>query len=106
MVCCCCLSGVIIASVVVLIIAYLAYMGVFRKIQIKKTKFGPCSLLVTDYQGVYYKIGDAFTKSDLLTKDIFKKSICCGLYYDDPSSLDKNQFPRASIALIVDPSEL
>lgn len=79
----------ILIIVVVLIIAavsYLAYMGVFNKLEAKQAKTGPYTIAYEEYIGSYSLTGPIFEKiTRSLKTDGIETSRGLGIYFDDPS---------------------
>lgn len=101
MICCVCWIGVVVAGIIAAFAAFLAYMGVFKKINVVKCQFGPALVVYTEYQGPFDKIQPVYKKTLSVAQSVFKNTKSGGFYYDNPYSLAKNELPRACVAVFV-----
>lgn len=97
---------VVLAVLFILSILYLNYMGVLTPIEIKSKRVARSLLLYCEYVGHYKNIGSVFENLGKNVKPLFKPNDqLCGIYYDDPNTLEDRSRSRAVCGILIEEDE-
>lgn len=94
-----------ILSLILIILVFLAYMGVFTKLRVIRTKLGPLKIFYLEYIGEYKKIGPKYNKICTDMSIYFKFARPVGIFYDSPDQIEDLSKCRAVIGFLVNPGE-
>lgn len=96
---------IISAAIVVVLLAFLAYEGLFQKPQIVPAEEGGYLMMGMDHRGAYYKIGDVFEKvKEQVKQQGITDAKFAGVYFDDPGTTAEDSL-KSFAAVIVNTSE-
>lgn len=87
-------------------IVYFNRMGFLSPVPVKEKRLPKSLLLFTEYVGDYRKIGSVFENLTKTVKPKFKPTNNnCGIFYDDPSTLEDRSKARAACGLLIEEDE-
>ena len=91
----------IILFIILIIVAFLAYMGLFNNVTIIEKEIGPYTFAYEDFTGDYAKTGPVFDEVyDKLIHNKIKNTNGLGIYYDNPEIILKENL-KSRIGSIV-----
>lgn len=92
--------------VVVLLVSFLAYMGMFKKVTVKIEKKGPYDFAFVEHIGDYSKVSEPMNKLDSYLRQAgFNPTVGIGVYYDNPKMVEKSKL-RSEVGSVIPTSEL
>lgn len=98
--------GITLVALIVIVVAWLAYMGVFISLKVSAQKIGPYTLVYEEYVGPYSDTGkvikrvyDGCTQEGVVTLKGF------GIYLSDPKTTDWNK-ARSEIGCVLEAKDL
>ncbi|MBD3247891.1 hypothetical protein GF382_01215 [Candidatus Falkowbacteria bacterium] len=92
---------IVIAIVIVAVIAFLYYMGMFSKVEIKEEKKGPFTFAYVEHIGPYSGVGKPMMELDKKMREAgFDSKHGLGIYYGDPKKVEKDKL-RSEVGSII-----
>ena len=96
---------IVFALFVSVTISFLAYMGLFKSMEVKSSEFGPYSFFYKPFLGPYEEVGPIFKDiREVLKKQNIKIESMAGIYYDDPKKIEAKNL-RSEVGAILSKEE-
>ena len=92
---------IVLTFVIAGIAAFLYYLGIFQKMEVSESSFGPYQVLYREHKGAYEKVGEVFREMmDYQEKVKINSEMMFGIYYDDPEKIEEHKL-RSEIGLVL-----
>lgn len=97
---------VVILAAIIFVVGFLAYMGFFLNIKVGEKSVGPYTYVYEHHIGDYSKTSKVFNKLyKELARDGIKAFNAIGIYYDNPSVVQKNSL-RSDCGVVLESKDL
>ncbi len=98
---------IIILAIILILLAFLAYLGVFKKPEITTKIAGPFKIIYKDHVGPYQETGNIQDEiyDYLLKKQGVETYKGIGIYYDNPKKVPPEQL-RSKAGCIIEPEDI